>query len=574
MSATPTTPAPGSGDWPADPLPAFERVAYAWLDREVNHGQPLEPAALAHEVSVTPRYAAGLLAVLRAQRARDPGLGELRARRVRDRITEVFVTRELAGGPPLDPATLAAEVGISATIARQWLHTLRTARGSDPRLGSVRGQPASHGSPTPAQLVGLQAAYTDGGRPPAEPAGPEGPLERIEQLYQQREVTRGQRLAAADVARMLGVREGRVRQVLGPLRTQQRRQHEQQLPMTAGRLPLADERGPAAWLAQAACLGLATDRFFPESGEQVKAAEAKQVCAGCGVRAQCRDLAVQAAGGLDRDHGVFGGTLPKERSPLRGTTFPQPSVYRERRDVAEAAHELATRVGLRQAARQLGVHREVLTTAWTQWGMAPPDPKPGWQPTPFLADRAEAERAFRLAERLGSVNAAAAELGTTWPSLRKAFTRHALGMPTPDPAAVGARRAAAARAGRQPTRELDPAFVALNPRLVATLAGRARRGELGERVRRAEQEATLGYRVTTELTAENHWPRVSARAWAVGQRARHARQRARERHPERSRAPGERHTGDRDAADDDAAGLVRRWAERTAHRSRDGDAER
>jgi hypothetical protein len=34
----------------------------------------------------------------------------------------------------------------------------------------------------------------------------------------------------------------------------------------------------------------------------------------------------------------------------------------------------------------------------------------GWQPSRFLADRAEAERAFQLAERLGSVNAAAAEL--------------------------------------------------------------------------------------------------------------------------------------------------------------------
>jgi hypothetical protein len=56
-----------------------------------------------------------------------------------------------------------------------------------------------------------------------------------------------------------------------------------------------------------------------------------------------------------------------------------------------------------------------------------------------LADRAEAECAFRLAEQLGSVNAAAAELGTTWPSLRKAFTRHGLGMParTPKPSASG-----------------------------------------------------------------------------------------------------------------------------------------
>ena len=37
---------------------------------------------------------------------------------------------------------------------------------------------------------------------------------------------------------------------------------------------------------------------------------------------------------------------------------------------------------------------------------------PGWQPSRFLADRAEAERASQLAEQLGSINAAATELGT------------------------------------------------------------------------------------------------------------------------------------------------------------------
>ena len=33
----------------------------------------------------------------------------------------------------------------------------------------------------------------------------------------------------------------------------------------------------------------------------------------------------------------------------------------------------------------------------------------GWQPSRFLTDRTEAERGFALAERLGSVNAAAQE---------------------------------------------------------------------------------------------------------------------------------------------------------------------
>jgi hypothetical protein len=78
----------------------------------------------------------------------------------------------------------------------------------------------------------------------------------------------------------------------------------------------------------------------------------------------------------------------------------------------------------------------------------------GWQPSRFLADGAEAERAFALAEQLGSVNAAAAELGTTWPSLRKAFARHGLGMPTPNPEAVRQRAVDAARqrTGRPTTR--------------------------------------------------------------------------------------------------------------------------
>src|SRR5436190_13494092 len=89
----------------------------------------------------------------------------------------------------------------------------------------------------------------------------------------------------------------------------------------------------------------------------------------------------------------------------------------------------------------------------------------GWQPSRFLADRAEAERAFQLAEQLGSVNAAATELGTTWPSLRKAFARHGLGMPARNPEAIRQRAIAAARqrSGQSATPGLDPVFAALNP---------------------------------------------------------------------------------------------------------------
>jgi len=143
----------------------------------------------------------------------------------------------------------------------------------------------------------------------------------------------------------------------------------------------------------------------------------------------------------------------------------------------------------------------------------------GWQPSRFLADRGEAERAFALAERLGSINAAAAELGTTWPSLRKAFTRHGLGMPARNPPALRQRAAEAARqrSGRPATPSLDPVFVALNR---DELPIRARSGgELAERVRRAEDYAALGARVVVELHTESHAAKPTTRAWAIARRA-------------------------------------------------------
>jgi hypothetical protein len=142
-----------------------------------------------------------------------------------------------------------------------------------------------------------------------------------------------------------------------------------------------------------------------------------------------------------------------------------------------------------------------------------------WQPSRFLADRGEAERAFALAERLGSINAAAAELGTTWPSLRKAFTRHGLGMPGRNPEAIRHRAIDAAhqRAGRPTILSLDPVFVALNH---GELPVRARSGgELAERVRRAEDYAVLGARVLVELHSESHAVKPSTRVWAITRRA-------------------------------------------------------
>jgi WhiB family redox-sensing transcriptional regulator len=554
-------------DQPADPRPAWERVAYVWLAREVDAGQPVDPTTVAGEVSVAPGFARDLVRVLRGHRQRDPELLELRGRLVRDRITDAYLARELPGGQPLDPPELAAEVGTTTTVARQWLHTLRAGRQTDPRLGSLRAEPVSHGHPSPEQLQALQAAYAGGGRPQVENRRPaDRALERIEQLYQAREIAGGQpldaaevarqvqvsehymrgtlaalrggtltsaqritqlwrlweaeggqRLEFAEVARLVGVREGRVRQVLGPLRTAHR--HAIQAERTGQPVTVVEDGGRQAWLDQAACRTLDPEQFFPEPGEQAKAAEAKAICASCQVRDHCLDLAVKAAGGLDADHGVFGGTLPAERSRLRGNRFPEPSVLRERRELAEQAHQLVGQVGLRQAAKQLGVHRDALKAAFAQWELPMPERRVGWQPSRFLADRAEAERAFALAEQLGSVNAAAAQLGTTWPSLRKAFTRHGLGMPARNPEAVRQRAIAAARqrSGQPATPSLDPVFVALNP---GALPARSRsEAELYQWVRREEQYATLGANVVVELYSESHARQPTTRAWAIIRRA-------------------------------------------------------
>jgi WhiB family transcriptional regulator, redox-sensing transcriptional regulator len=415
---------------PTDPRPAWERIAYTWLKREVDHGQPVDPTELVAEVSVAAAFAHDLVRVLRAHRQHDPGLSEFRGRLVRDRITDAYLTRELAGSQRLDPAELAAEVGTTTTVARQWLHTLRAGQEADRRLASLRGEPVSHGHPTTEQLQALQAAYADGARPQVEQGPPAGwALERIEQLYQHREAARGQpldpaavarqvgvsehyvrgtltalrggtltsaqrieqlwrlweadggqRLEFADLARLVGVREGRVRQVLGPLRTA----HRNNTTTTTDRAEppvVVEDDGRQAWLDRAACRDMDPERFFPESGEQVKAAEAKAICAACQVRDRCLELAVKAAGGIDADHGVFGGTLPAERSRLRGNTFPEPSAYRQQRELAEQAHQLANQIGVRQAAKRLGIHRDALKAAFGQWGLPAVERRLGWQPT-------------------------------------------------------------------------------------------------------------------------------------------------------------------------------------------------
>jgi hypothetical protein len=114
-----------------------------------------------------------------------------------------------------------------------------------------------------------------------------------------------------------------------------------------------------------------------------------------------RGMASHRRGHRASSHGRQGRGLTASAARLRGNYFPEPSAYRQQRELAEQAHQLASQVGLWQAAHRLGIHREALKAAFTQWGLPALERRVGWQPSRLLADRAEAGRAFALAEQLG-----------------------------------------------------------------------------------------------------------------------------------------------------------------------------
>jgi WhiB family transcriptional regulator, redox-sensing transcriptional regulator len=554
---------PSEQEWPADPRPAWERIAYDWLQQEVDGDQPVTAAQLAAQTSVTPTFAGDLLQVLRAQHQRDPALTQLRARLVRDQLTDLYVTRELRGGQRLDPATVADEVGTTATVARQWLHALRSVREQDPRLASLRATPADHGQVHADQLAALAERFRSGGpAPEREPTGPvrsdaltdrielafrrqqatSQPIDpvqlarelgtsrhyvtstlvaleagaptmrqRIEHAFRQREVEGGRWVNLTDLAQELGTSKAYVQRVISPLRATQR--HQQRIPAA----PAAEVAGleGRGWLDLAACKEVDPELFFPERGERAKGQAAKQVCASCQVQQQCRDLAVGAAKGREEDHGIFAGTTPHERTRLRGNPAPGPSVWYQDRAAAEEAHRLAVQVGPVAAAEQLGTAPSTLQRAFVRWGLDYPG-RP--RASEFARDPDKAREAFALAEHLGSVKAAARELGSSRPALVAGWRRFGLGMP--DTSHPTMRDPPRPRRQVEPAGRLDPAFVELNEGVLPPRAGSE--AERFWRVRRAEDYATLGAAAVTELYTESRSARASARVWAITRRAQRA----------------------------------------------------
>ena len=75
---------------------------------------------------------------------------------------------------------------------------------------------------------------------------------------------------------------------------------------------------PAAWKDLAVCTAEDPDFFFPSKGDVAGIDDARMVCAGCPVRLDCLEDALQAEGGRSVQHryGVYGGLGPKQRYNL------------------------------------------------------------------------------------------------------------------------------------------------------------------------------------------------------------------------------------------------------------------
>lgn len=83
----------------------------------------------------------------------------------------------------------------------------------------------------------------------------------------------------------------------------------------------AETERAADWRSAGACVDVDPDLFFPISTtgpalEQI--AEAKRICAGCGVRKECLAFAREH----DPIYGIWGGTTPEDRQQARRSEQP------------------------------------------------------------------------------------------------------------------------------------------------------------------------------------------------------------------------------------------------------------
>lgn len=80
--------------------------------------------------------------------------------------------------------------------------------------------------------------------------------------------------------------------------------HQIDLPVTPRRM--------GEWRDRGACASQPTSLFFPERGAMAPVNEAKAICAGCPVKAECLEWALT----LPEEAGIWGGTSARERRAM------------------------------------------------------------------------------------------------------------------------------------------------------------------------------------------------------------------------------------------------------------------
>ncbi|MCO1654732.1 WhiB family transcriptional regulator [Pseudonocardia humida] len=78
-----------------------------------------------------------------------------------------------------------------------------------------------------------------------------------------------------------------------------------------GSFAAADDDEEPDWQERALCAQTDPEAFFPEKGGSTR--EAKRICSGCDVRAECLDYALAH----DERFGIWGGLSERERRRLR-----------------------------------------------------------------------------------------------------------------------------------------------------------------------------------------------------------------------------------------------------------------
>jgi WhiB family transcriptional regulator, redox-sensing transcriptional regulator len=78
-----------------------------------------------------------------------------------------------------------------------------------------------------------------------------------------------------------------------------------------GHYDLLDGLDQQGWQERALCAQTDPEAFFPEKGGSTR--EAKRICAGCEVRAECLEYALT----FDERFGIWGGLSERERRRLK-----------------------------------------------------------------------------------------------------------------------------------------------------------------------------------------------------------------------------------------------------------------